>query len=326
MHTWRTVSAVMIWALVASGCGGRITALRAAHQTAPPTPADLAQLWVDPGSAPRDLFWGIGGEKLAPPPAASFTLVTRDDSGFSVSYDVASADGTEWSAKIGPEAQTEVVMSRILWGLGYHQPPLYYLPSFTVSTSGGRQARESEARFRPKLARLDRAREYWRWAENQFLGAREFRGLLVVMLLMNSTDLKDDNNAIYNVKGEWDGASRWFLVRDIGAALGETGKLYPRRNWLEGFERSGFITKVSGDRVEFDYHGRHQELLAMITPEDVRWTAQRLNALTDSQWRDAFRAANYDPAIAERFIQRIKARIADGLALRATPPPAGARS
>jgi hypothetical protein len=64
----------------------------------------------------------------------------------------------------------------------------------------------------------------------------------------------------------------------------------------------------------------------MITPEDVRWAAQRLNALTDSQWRDAFRAANYDPAIAARFIQRIKARIADGLALRATPPPAGARS
>ncbi len=46
-------------------------------------------------------------------------------------------DGLEWSAKIGPEAQTEVVVSRILWGLGYHQPPIYYLPSWTVDLGNG---------------------------------------------------------------------------------------------------------------------------------------------------------------------------------------------
>jgi len=136
------------------------------------------------------------------------------------------------------------------------------------------------------------------------------------MLMLNSTDLKDDNNAIYDLAEPWDGASRWFMVRDVGAALGETGKLYPRRNWLLGFEKQKFLTRVSDDRVEFDYTGRHQELLTMIRPADVKWAAERMQRLTDDQWRDAFRAGNYSDEDAARFIARIKEKIADGLALR----------
>jgi len=315
---WPPVSTVVavVAALMIGGCGGHTANIQTAGAGSPAPPA-LAQLWVDPGAAPRDLFWGVGGQSLAPPASAPFTVEAFDDQGFSVSYDVISPDGTRWSAKIGPEAQTEVVVSRIMWGLGYHQPPIYYLPSWTAA--GPRHTtRESEARFRPKLTTLV-AGESWKWADNPFLSAREFRGMLVVLLMLNSTDLKDSNNTIYDVKDARDGVARWFLVRDLGAALGETGKLFPRRNWLEGFERSGFITRVSGQQVEFDYHGRHQALLTMITPADVQWAAQRLQRFTDQQWRDAFRAGNYDAAIADRYITRIKAKVADGLALRAAP-------
>jgi hypothetical protein len=31
-----------------------------------------------------------------------------------------------------------------------------------------------------------------------------------------------------------------------------------------------------------------------LAPADVRWTCERLNVLTDQQWRDVFRAAHYD--------------------------------
>jgi hypothetical protein len=276
----------------------------------------LAQLWVDPESAARDLFWGIGGEQRAPAKGALYKMKARDDSGFSASYDVEGPDGVEWSAKIGPEAQTEVVVSRILWGLGYHQPPIYYLPSWTVDLGKGEMKRESEARFRPKLPQLKHLKEYWHWADNPFLGAREFRGLLVVMLMLNSTDLKDDNNSIYEVSEPWDGANRWYFPRDIGAALGETGKLYPRRNWLPGFEKEPFLAEVTEKAVRIDYKGRHQELLKMIAPDDVRWAADRMSHLTDTQWRDAFRAGNYSDADAARYIARIKEKIADGIALR----------
>ncbi len=282
----------------------------------PPTPAQLAELWIDPGPTPRDLFWSIGGEELAPPKGAMYQMQARDDAGFSASYDVKGPDGVEWSAKVGPEAQTEVVVSRILWGLGYHQPPTYYLPSWNVDLGHGETKKESEARFRPKLPHMKHLKEYWHWADNPFLGAREFRGLLVVMLMLNSTDLKDDNNSIYELAKEWDGATRWFLPRDVGAALGETGKLYPRRNWLDGFERQAFITKVSEKQIRFDYTGRHQELLTMIGSEDVKWAAERMGRLTDQQWQDAFRAGNYNNADAARYIARIKEKIADGLAVR----------
>ena len=300
--------------LIVAGCGGAVSRVRTAGK---PSASELAQLWVDPGPAPRDLFWGSGGRRHAPPADAVYVLQSRDDTGFSVSYDVVGPDRMEWSAKIGPEAQTEVVVSRILWGLGYHQPPLYYLPSWTIDGGDGAR-RESEARFRPKLPDLKRLNDPWRWDDNPFLGTREFHGLLVVLLMLNSTDLKDENNSVYELTTPIEGASRWFLVRDLGAALGETGKLYPRRNWLEGFEKSGFITRITDDGVEFDYQGRHRSLLATITPSDVRWAAERMHRLTDRQWEEAFRAGNYAAPAAQRYIGRIEQKIAEGLSLTAS--------
>jgi hypothetical protein len=95
--------------------------------------------------------------------------------------------------------------------------------------------------------------------------------------------------------------------------------LYPKRNCLECFERHGFITAITGDRVEFDYTGRHQELMSMIHPADVRWAAEHMARLTDKQWHDAFRAANYSDADAQRFIDKLKEKIDDAIALRARP-------
>ena len=278
----------------------------------------MQQLWVDPGNEVRDLFWGIGGHKYAPDPDAVYAFKERDATGFSTKYEVVDPNKVQWSAKVGPEAQTEVVLSRVLWGLGYHQQPLSYLPSWTLERDGVKTT-ESEARFRPKLKEFNRLDEYWWWQQNPFVGTRELNGLLVVLLMFNSTDLKNDNNSIYTFKEPVEGAERWFVVRDLGAALGETGKMYPRRNCLECFEQHGFITAIHDQHVEFDYVGRHQELISMIRPGDVQWAAQRLQRLTDKQWRDAFRAANYSDADAQRYIRKLKEKIDDGLALRARP-------
>ena len=310
----RMTSAVLLMTAVA-GCGGRTT-LETPAAAAPVSPSQLAELWVDPGPEPRDLFWGVGGQQNAPQPDDRYKVEAKDDAGFSVSFDVRGPDGREWSAKIGPEAQTEVVVSRILWGLGYHQPPVYYLPSWLVDERSATPKRESEARFRPKLPNLKRLDEYWRWSDNPFVGTHEFRGLLVVLLMVNATDLKDDNNSTYVLDQPWDGASRWFVVRDLGAALGETGKLFPRRNWLEGFEREGFVKRVRDDgSIEFHYDGRHQELMSLIRPADMAWAAARMQRLTDTQWRDAFRAGNYPEWAASRYINRIKQKIADAAAV-----------
>jgi hypothetical protein len=311
----RVTSAVVALAFAAGACGG---AIEIKPPVQPPSPDALRQLWVDPGSEPRDLFWGIGGQKYAPKPDAAYAFKERDTSGFSTKYEVKGPGDVEWSAKIGPEAQTEVLMSRILWGLGFHQQPLYYLPSWTLKRDGTTST-ESEARFRPKLKAFERLDESWWWQQNPFVGTQELNGLLVVLLMFNSTDLKNDNNSVYKFDEPVEGVDRWLVVRDLGAALGETGRMYPRRNCLECFEQHGFITAIHGDRVEFDYVGRHQELISMIRPADVRWAAEHLQKLTDRQWQDAFRAANYSESDAGRYIAKLKEKIDDGLALRARP-------
>jgi hypothetical protein len=68
--------------------------------------------------------------------------------------------------------------------------------------------------------------------------------------------------------------------------------------------------------VTFDWRGRHDALFGDITPADVRWICGRLQRLTDEQWQQAFRAGGYTKADADRFIGRLKQKIAEGMALK----------
>lgn len=276
-------------------------------------PAEVRAFWeeVDPRS--RDLLHGMGGEAIRPPADAVFESLQMDTGGFSISYDVRDPAGIEWSVKVGEEAQSEVTASRLVWAMGYHQPPVSYLPRWRVRE--GEAVRSIDGgRFRPKLPTFDQQGS-WPWRENPFVGTQAYRGLLVLMMLLNSTDLKDDNNAVYERREGDRVLARWFVVKDLGATFGTTGRYYPKRNDVEEFERHGFIERVRGRRVDFAYRGRHQDLLEQVTPADVQWMCRRLGRLTERQWQDAFAAGGYEPAVAARFIEKLRQKIAEGLAL-----------
>ena len=49
-----------------------------------------------------------------------------------------------------------------------------------------------------------------------------------------------------------------------------------------------------------------------ITPDEVAWASNLLARLTDQQWRDAFRAAGYEPQVASRFIRKLDEKIQQG--------------
>ena len=95
-------------------------------QATPPTPEQLAELWIEP-ERDRDLFLGVGGARLAPDPSITYKVIEVKRTGFSMGLTVEGPGNRKWSAKFPPEAPTEVVASRLLWGLGYHQPPIYYV-------------------------------------------------------------------------------------------------------------------------------------------------------------------------------------------------------
>ena len=280
-----------------------------------PSSTQLAELWVDPGPTPRDLFTGPGGNAYVRPATdARFDVVKRDTGGFSITYRVRDDRGREWSVKIGPEAQTEVVASRIVWALGYHEVPSYFVERW-IAVDRARGSTLGGARFRPVDMGL-KSRGEWSWQQNPFVGTRPFNGLLALMMILNSTDLKNQNNAIYDAIGEpREHAKRWYVVKDVGASLGETGRMDPRRGYIDGFEREAFITGVEHGFAVFAFRGRHQELIHHIGVADVRWTCERLQRLTDRQWRDAFHAGNYSDEVAARYVARIRQKIAEGLKL-----------
>jgi hypothetical protein len=225
-----------------------------------------------------------------------------------------------WSVKTGPEAQTEVVASRVLWAIGFHQPATYYLAAWKMT---GEHAGPSEGgRFRPEVADA-RVDGDWSWSKNPFVDTQPFRGLIVANLVLNNWDWKTSNNKIYQYS---DGTKR-YVVRDLGASLGKTS--YPpylkwlhvrgfgqgSRNNVDHFEQQGFIEKVDAGSVRFDYRGLYDHVVDLVRPSDVHWTAELLARITDAQWDDAFRAAQYPPDIRARYIRKIKAKIAEGLAI-----------
>ena len=232
-------------------------------------------------------------------------------------------NGVAWSVKLGSEAQTEVVVSRILWAIGYHQVPTYYVTQWTMDK--GPDGNPGPGRFRPELPTAKVAGE-WAWHENPFAHTREFRGLIVANLIVNNWDWKTSNNRIYDIVNSDGTGVRRYVVRDLGASLGKsdapalTRVLGARvaqgnRNDLEDFEQQGFIRAVAGNRVEFDYNGIYQTIVDTVTPDDVVWTCRLLARLSDEQWNAAFTAAGYPPDQAARFRAKLKSKIAEGLAL-----------
>lgn len=276
----------------------------------------MAELWVQPGPV-RDLFHGVGGAGLAPDPSARYTVLEIKRSGYSRGYTVKDQADREWSVKFPPEAGPEVTASRLLWGVGYHQPPIYYLASWNAdkATSPNPQLPARMREKEPTLHGLD-AKDEWSYYQNPFVGTRELNGLLVLQVMLGNSDLKAAQNAVYELDDPFEGARRWYVARDLGQTFGRTGVLDAPRGDPAVFEQTPFITGVADGKVRFDYRGRHRVLFQDLTPSDVRWICTRLERLTDRQWQDAFRAGGFAPPAADRFIRRMKHKITEGLALK----------
>ena len=291
-----------------------------------PADVQVMHLWEQPDDLEeRDLLQGPGGPSQMPDTTVPFEFIAEDHTGYSPGYDVRDAQGVVWSVKTGPEAQSEVAVSRLLWALGFHQPPTYYVPTWTMS--GGHAGPLPPGRFRPELATWNVVEE-WSWYENEFANTQPFKGLVVANLMFNNWDWKTSNNKVYEIDEDRGGRPRRiYVVRDLGASLGKTS--FPRlldwfpmrglgqgsRNDVEDFESQGFLKRVEGDSMEFDYRGIHQNIVRTLSRSDVVWTSRLMSRLSDKQWNDAFRAAGYSDDHTRRFVAKIKSKVAEGLAL-----------
>jgi hypothetical protein len=291
--------------------GGKRPALQ------PTAPVAGATLWEQPRDlGSRDLYYGPWGAEHAPAADATYTLVERKHTGVNLGMTVVDERGREWSVKqpypggLDSEAGVEVTVSRLLSAIGYHQPPSYYLPAFTLKDDWGTHV-EVGGRFRLKEETLKDSGE-WSWQENPFVGSRPYQGLLALLMMFNSTDMKNQNNTLYE-RRRGDLVEQWYVVRDVGAALGDTNRLAPFKGNPEAFAKSRYILGASNGHVDFAYRGWYDKLVRdRISPEDVTWAANLLGQLSDAQMRDAFRAGGFKPEETTQFIRALRAKIDEG--------------
>jgi hypothetical protein len=215
--------------------------------------------------------------------------------------------------------------SRILWAMGFPQPAIYFVEQFTLT--GADAGVKSHARFRTDLPQWRAAGE-WSWQENPFTDTPQFRGLVVAQLILNNWDLKTSNNRIYEATDAAAVPRRQFMVRDVGSSLGHSKQFrlfamlgtrgaQGSKNNVDDFEQQGFIEQVDGNKVRFDYRGMNQRLVDSVTVPDVVWACEQLAKIPDGHWQAAFKAGWYPPDHADRYIRKIKEKIAQGLALKA---------
>ena len=291
-------------------------------QVAPPSPAppDVSELWTEPVDvAQMDLFAGPGGPSDVPDPHDQFKYIARDSTGYSHGWTVEDSKGRKWSVKLGKEAQPEIAVSRLLWAAGFHQFPTYYVPEWTLTIANA-ASHQPAGRFRLEPAHAKKLGA-WRWQQNPFVNSEPLQGLFVLMVMVDNWDLKDSNNLVYEVNDPARGAERWYVVKDLGASLGfkAGGPMPGSRNDIEDFEKHGFVKNVQGDYVVFDFYAARQQPrpVETVTRAQVLWAAQKLDRLSPAQWDDAFRAAGYDQPTADRYIQKLKQKVSEGLTVGA---------
>lgn len=306
----------------------------------PQQPAALGQhavLWTDPGDIKgRNLFYGVGGKEHEP--ALPLTYVEEDKGGTSPKFEAKDSQGEKWKAKMGPESQAEVAASRLMWAVGFSANENYFLAETKVPGS-----HEHQHRGKQFIDGTDNVHDLrvqrnppgekkiadWDWKKNPFVGTREFNGLRVMMALLSNWDLKDNNNAVYEVKD--DPSQQIYGVTDVGATFGSSGKSFPdskSKNNLQMYAHRKFISKVTESTVDlnfpthpsliyyvfappFVFHARHFYWVGRNIPrQDVRWIASLLSQLSQDQVRDAFRAAGYTPQQIDAYSAEVESRIA----------------
>jgi len=265
-------------------------------------------MWHEPTDIEsRNLLLGAGGDEMKPD-ISKLTFIEQKTGGFSTKYRVRDAKGNEWIAKIGKEAQTDTAANRLLWALGYETEIAYLVPKAKIEGKGEYENVRLEAR----PADVKRGGN-WMWMNNPFMTAPEFKGLKILMVMLNNWDMKDDNNEILATRGDTTGEGELrYIISDLGATFGKTGGIFSRsRNKPSDYVKAVFIKNVNGDVIDFSYSGKNQKLFEGLTVADARWLSNLLKRLSDDQIKDAFRAANYSAEevdlLAGEFRERINA-------------------
>ena len=290
-------------------------------------------LWTNPADLEsRDLLYGAGGKEHVP--HGPFTFVKEDLDGTNPKFVVKDENGVKWKVKLGIESQPETAASRIVWAVGYFTTEDYFVADLKVSGMPARLHRGwklvdpdgsvHNVRLKREPGKEEKKIGTWEWRHDPFTGTREWNGLKTLMAVINNWDLKDENNAIYQIGGR-----QIYMVSDLGASFGSAGRTWPpekSKGNIDSYSRSRFIRRLTPEFVSFQAPARPRWVLAVNPKEylrrihlewigknvprsDAKWMGSMLARLSQQQIHDAFRAAGYSPKEIDEFSDVLMHRI-----------------
>ena len=167
--------------------------------------------------------------------------------------------------------------------------------------------------FEKRPDNIARRRNPWAWDGNPFANTKELAGLGVLCFLLSNWDAKESNNNVLGMFDE-DGKTvkEWFLVADWGGTFGKTGGFMSHSKWdAVDYGKQAFIDGVSGGTIKFHYTGKMGSSLKAMPVANAKWITERLAALSDAQWRDAFKAGGASQAETDAFISVLRRRMGE---------------
>ena len=206
---------------------------------------------------------------------APFTFVAEDTTGYSPGFDVTDATGMEWSVKTGPEAQTEVVTSRILWAIGFHQPPTYYVEQWSMT--GAPPARSNRRVSVPtcQVATSSATGRGMRIRSSASRGVRRSDRREPDAHELGLEDVQQQDLPARHSRSMASRGGSWCAtlaprsgsspIRRCSGCSGCAASARARRNDLPGFEQQGFIERVDDGSVNFDYRGIYRDVISTVT-------------------------------------------------------------
>jgi hypothetical protein len=93
-------------------------------------------LWQEPTDiASRSLLLGPGGEEMKPDISRVVYEESPTTEGYSVKWHVRDGAGKKWVVKVGNEAQSETVATRLVWAAGYPTEINYLVPCVKIENA-----------------------------------------------------------------------------------------------------------------------------------------------------------------------------------------------
>ena len=277
------------------------------HHHKTPEMSGRPVLWESQDVGRQDLYLGPGGEAMMPD-VSRITLIKEEKGGYSRKFRIRDGAGREWVAKVGREAQPETAAVRLLSAIGYKTEINYLVPRMVIPGAGA----FNNVRLEARPEGVHRGKQ-WNWGQSPFEGTREMQGLKLMMAFLNNWDMKSANNVILNT-----GDERQYVISDLGATFGKTGsnslplfwRIGRSRNNPGDYAKAKFVQGTTSRRVKVQFNGKNRSRMADFTFADARWLAGLLSQLSETQIRDAFRAANYSDHDIDLLTRAVRSRIA----------------